>query len=77
MTPPKTAKRRGVRVKCPLGGYAPCVDDLCYGGGRTLCGLYLDEEVCFHRFIPETCPEGCADDDYPDFDVEDDEEQGR
>ena len=65
MSRPAT-KHRGVRVRCRLGGYAPCVDDLCYGGGQTLCGLYMDEEVCPHGFIPETCSEGCADDDYAD-----------
>jgi hypothetical protein len=55
-----------MRVRCPLGGYAPCIDDLCYGGGQTLCGLYMDEEVCFHGFIPETCPDCDESEDWPD-----------
>lgn len=53
---------RPVRARCSLGGYAPCVDDLCYGGGQTLCGLETDFDFCHHGFIPETCPD-CADDD--------------
>ena len=57
-----------IRVKCPLGGYAPCVDDLCYGGGETLCGLEIEYDVCWHGFIPDTCNQGCAsgdDDGWP------------
>jgi hypothetical protein len=56
-----------VRVKCPLGGYAPCVDDLCYGGGQMVCGLEMDFDVCFHGFIPETCNQGCSTDDSDDY----------
>lgn len=57
-------RRRGVRVRCSLGGFAPCIDDLCHGGGQTLCGLYMDEEVCYHGFIPETCPDCDEDRDF-------------
>lgn len=68
-------KRKGVRVRCPLGGFAPCVDDLCHGGGMMVCGLY-EEEVCHHGFIPETCSEcrmlnGEWDDDDQDYGEED------
>ncbi len=47
---------RPVRVRCPMGGYAPCIDDLCYGGDTTMCGLEWDEDFCTHGYIPETCP---------------------
>lgn len=50
-----------------MGGYAPCVDDLCHSGGQTLCLLEPDFDFCWHGYIPETCPEGCGegpDDDY-------------
>lgn len=53
----RRARRRGVRVRCPLGGYALCWDDLCRGGGETLCGLEIGYDVCWHSFIPETCPD--------------------
>lgn len=58
---------KGVRVRCPLGGYAPCVDDLCHGGGTTVCGLEEGEDFCDHDYLPETCPECSArdSDDYP------------
>jgi hypothetical protein len=69
MTP--RTRRKAVRVRCPLGGPAPCIDDLCHSGGATLCGLDPDHEVCPHGFIPETCPE-CGEDDEPeDFDDDD------
>jgi hypothetical protein len=68
----QSVRRRGVRVRCPLGGYAPCIDDLCHGGGQTICGLYVDEEVCPHGWIPETCPDGCADDDQEELEPDDD-----
>jgi len=44
-------------ARCPLGGPAPCVDDLCHGGDHTLCGLELGFDFCEHGFIPETCPD--------------------
>jgi hypothetical protein len=52
-----------VRVKCPLGGYAPCIDDLCHGGGQTVCLLDSDFDFCSHGYIPDTCNQGCANDD--------------
>ena len=62
------------RVRCRLGGFAPCVDDLCHGVDRTMCGLFVDSvdgDVCYHGWAPGTCPEGCDEDDegddYPDF----------
>lgn len=64
-------KRKGVRVRCPYGGFAPCVDDLCHGGGMTVCGIY-EEEVCHHGFVPETCPEYPCNVESGDYDDEDD-----
>lgn len=67
-----TQRRRGVRVRCPLGGYAPCIDDLCHGGAF-VCGLDGDFDVCPHGFIPETCPD-CDDergDEFDDFGFDD------
>ena len=62
-----------IRVRCPLGGLAPCVDDMCHSGGDTLCGLEVgeheDADVCWHGYLPDTCDQGCADDrdDYDDW----------
>lgn len=47
--------RQGVPARCPLGGRAPCMDDLCHGGGQTVCGLWPDEDFCWHGYLPETC----------------------
>ena len=62
-------------VKCPLGGDAPCIDDLCHGG-TTLCGLEPGEDFCEHYRHPDDCPD-CNEerDDYTterpvDLDVE-------
>lgn len=34
-------------ISCPLGGRAPCVDDLCHGTSRTLgLGAVLRPHVC-------------------------------
>lgn len=69
-------REKPTRVRCPIGGFAPCVDDMCHGGDRTMCGLEVgdheDADVCWHGWVPMTCPEGCAerDDDY-DFDFDD------
>ena len=60
----------GVRARCPIGGIAPCVDDLCNGTSRTICGLEEGIDFCEHGFIPETCPECEGEDDYYDFDEE-------
>lgn len=59
---------RPVRARCPLGGHAPCVDDLCHSVDTTVCGLEWGVDFCDHGFIPETCPdcrdpEGWEDDD--------------
>jgi hypothetical protein len=48
---------RSVRVRCPLGGLAPCFDDLCHGVDTTMCGLEIDFDVCPHGFLPGTCDE--------------------
>lgn len=67
------SERTGVLARCPLGGPAPCVDDLCYGG-TTLCGLEPGFDFCGHWFVPETCPEHCdRDDDWDDQGFEDEE----
>jgi len=50
------SRLKGVRVRCPLGGLAPCVDDMCHSGDRTLCGLFWGEDFCEHDYDPETCP---------------------
>lgn len=44
-----------IRARCPLGGQAPCFDDLCHVVETTLCGLELDFDFCVHGFVPETC----------------------
>lgn len=52
-------------MRCPLGGLAPCIDDMCHSGGETLCGLEPGFDFCEHECDPETCPD-CHDyDDYP------------
>lgn len=53
---------KGVRARCPLGGFAPCVDDLCRGGDQTVCMLQRGFDFCDHGFDPETCPECWAED---------------
>jgi len=63
-----TLEPKPVRVPCPLGGHAPCVDDLCHGTDTTMCGLEIDFDVCPHGWLPSTCPEGCGDDDPEDWD---------
>jgi hypothetical protein len=81
----ETKPRRGIRVRCPLGGYAPCIDDMCHGVDQTMCGLWVEgcgfdaADVCLHGWVPETCPEGCADeyDDEPDDDFTSFDEEGR
>jgi len=68
----------GVRVRCPLGGYAPCLDDMCHSGGETLCRLEPGVDFCEHEFDPETCPECWAEDhDQADDDVTSFDEDGR
>ena len=52
-----SAQARGVRVRCPVGGYAPCFDDLCHGVDTTMCGLEYGFDFSEHDFDPETCPE--------------------
>jgi hypothetical protein len=46
---------KGVRARCPHGGPVPCIDDLCHGSDRTLCGLERGYDFCEHDLIPETC----------------------
>jgi hypothetical protein len=55
----------GIRAQCPLGGIAPCIDDMCHSGGQTLCGLDPDFDFCEHEFIPDTCPE-CWNEEHTD-----------
>ncbi len=55
--------RTGVRVRCGLGGFAPCIDDLCHGGSSTMCGLEWYEDFCEHGYIPDTCPWCYGEDD--------------
>lgn len=50
-------RRRVVRARCPLGGDAPRVDDLCHGADTTLCGLEWGFDFCMHGYVPETCLE--------------------
>lgn len=45
------------RVRCPLGGSAPCIDDLCHGVDTTICGLVYDFDLCDHGYDPEACDE--------------------
>lgn len=54
-------------ARCPLGGYAPCVDDLCHGGGRTLCGLEWGFDFCDHGNYPDACDECALDEDADGF----------
>jgi hypothetical protein len=58
-----TGKERGVSVRCPLGGPAPCVDDLCNGVDTTLCGLELGFDFCPHDNDPDECEECAAESD--------------
>lgn len=51
-----------VRARCPLGGSAPCVDDLCRGVDITLCGLGEGIDFCPHGFLPSTCDDPFCDD---------------
>jgi hypothetical protein len=62
---------RPLRARCRLGGPAPCVDDLCHGVDQTICGLWLDFDVCPHGQTPETC------DEYPCDAHRDDEYDGQ
>ena len=59
------------RVRCPLGGYAPCLDDLCYGG-TTVCGLEPGADFCEHYRYPDDCPD-CTDERFDDDGPPDDE----
>lgn len=68
-----SSARRPLRVRCPPGGYAPCIDDLCHSGGQTLCLLEPDFDFCWHGYDPETCDQGCAHDGDDDYPYEDDE----
>jgi hypothetical protein len=61
---------KGIRPRCPLGGIAPCIDDMCNSGGETLCGLEPGGDFCEHEFIPDTCPE-CWDEDHEHFEGDD------
>ena len=62
-----TAPERPVRAHCPLGGLAPCVDDLCHGVTTTICGLEESHDFCWHGWVPDTCNEGCnGDGEYDD-----------
>lgn len=60
----------GIPVACRLGGPAPCLDDMCNGVDRTMCGLYVagcgwePADVCIHGFVPDSCAECAEDDDY-------------
>ncbi len=42
---------------CRLGGSFPCGDDLCYGGGTTLCGMEPGLDFCEHDEDPDRCTE--------------------
>ena len=50
-------KRGGIRVRCPLGGLAPCIDDMCHSSDQTLCGLYRSYDFCDHGYDPDSCVE--------------------
>jgi hypothetical protein len=52
-----------VRAYCPLGGPAPCVDDLCHGSDHTICGLEYGFDFCAHGFLPDSCSE-CRDEEF-------------
>lgn len=60
--------RAPIRVRCPLGGPAPCIDDLCHGVDTTMCGLEMDFDVCYHGFYPDTCNECSGDREWDDWD---------
>ena len=53
----EASSKRGVMVRCPLGGPAPCIDDLCHSVDTTLCGLEWGYDFCDHEYDPDTCPE--------------------
>lgn len=63
-------------VPCRLGGPAPCLDDMCHAGDRTLCGLILGLDFCVHEQHPDFCDE-CNDFDDPDPDGVDYDAEGR
>lgn len=54
------ADTRPIPVRCPQGGYAPCVDDLCHGVDTTMCGLERGSDFCDHGYLPTTCQECSA-----------------
>lgn len=58
-------------IRCPYGGPAPCVDDLCRGS-RTLCGLDMDFEAEMVHHAGECDPVTCI----FDHDCDDEDEQG-
>jgi hypothetical protein len=59
-----TTQARPRLVRCRLGGYAPCVDDLCHGVDTTVCGLEHGFDFCDHGYDPDACSECAAEDDY-------------
>lgn len=72
-TPTTDPVIKPIPVRCPLGGPAPCVDDLCHGVDTTMCGLEVGYDVCFHGFYPDTCPDyecNGSDLDYDDYEGE-------
>ncbi len=54
------------RVRCHWPARASTT---CHGVDHTMCGLWLDSDVCLQGNVPETC------DDYPG-DVDRDDEDG-
>ena len=65
----------GARVSCPLGGIAPCPDDLCHGTDTTLCGLEYGFDFCEHDYDPDSCsecngPDEMTDDEWDEIEDE-------
>jgi hypothetical protein len=52
-------------IRCLFGGPAPCFDDLCHGGGQTVCGLDMDFEQEMEEEIYGRDDEDDEDDDPP------------
>jgi hypothetical protein len=60
------AQSRATEAELRARGPAPCFDDLCHGGGQTVCGLDMDFEEEIEEEIFGRDDDEYDDDDQPD-----------